>query len=148
MTQLRSDWTDLIINMQHEMERLLGDFATRKPPSVRFSPRAWAPPIDIYETADEVVILVELAGVKQEEIEIEVQGNIFVVRGERRDIKQGIRRSYSQMEILWGPFERRVNLPTMVRVEGARAFYEGGFLEVVLPKLGIETSWRVKVKGG
>ena len=148
MVELRRDWTEVVVNMQREMERLLGDFTSRKPPSVSFSPRARAPAVDVYETTDEVAVLVELAGVKQEEIEVEVRGNALVIRGERRDIKQGVRRSYSQMEILWGPFERSITLPTSVQIEGARAFYEGGFLEIVLPKLGMEASHRVKIKGG
>jgi len=148
MVELRRDWTEVVINMQHEMERLLGDFTSRKPPSVRFSPRAWVPTVDVYETAEAVVVLVELAGIKQEEIEIEIRGNELVDKGERRDIKQGVRRSYTQMEILWGPFERSILLPTSVQIEEVKAFYENGFLEVVLPKLGMKVSHKVKVKGG
>lgn len=147
MVELRRDWTEVVVSMQREMERLLGDFTSRKPPSVRFSPKAWAPDVDVYETADEVVILVELAGVKQEEIEVEVHGTALIVRGERRDIKQGVRRSYSQMEILWGPFERSITLPTAVQVEETKAFYEGGFLEIVLPKLDMKTSRKVEIRG-
>ena len=108
---------------------------SRKPPTVRFSPRTWQPAIDIYETDEEVVVLVELAGVNQDEIEVLVQSNILIVRGERRDIKQGIKRTYSQMEILWGPFERDIVLPANVDAERVKAFYEAGFLEVILPKL-------------
>lgn len=135
MVELRRDWSDVIVNVQREMERLLGDFTSRKPPSVRFSPRAWEPAIDVYETADEVVVLVELAGLKQEEIEVVVHGNVLVVKGERRDIKQGIKRSYYQMEILWGPFERGITLPVAVDSSQTKAYYEAGFLEIVLPKL-------------
>jgi len=146
MVELRRDWSEVIVSMQREVERLLGDFASRKPPSVRFSPKAWEPEIDIYETADNVVVLVELAGLKQEEIEVIVHGSLLVVRGERRDIKQGIRRSYYQMEILWGPFERSINLPVAVDANQTKAYYEGGFLEIVLPKLREETHRRVEIK--
>lgn len=147
MVELRHDWTEVVVSMQHEMERLLGDFTTRKPPSVRFSPRAWVPTVDVYETADEVVVLAELAGVAQEEIEVEVRGNVLIIKGERRDIKQGVRRSYVQMEILWGPFERSIALPTSVRTEDTKAFYEGGFLEIVLPKAGMRGGHKVGIKG-
>ncbi len=147
MVELRSDWTEIVVTMHREMERLLGDFSSRKPPAVRFSPRTWAPAVDVFETADEVVALFELAGVKEEQIEVEVYGKELIVRGERRDVKQGISRSYTQMEILWGPFERRVTLPAAVEVEKTRAFYENGFLEVVLPKVKVEVRRRVEVKG-
>lgn len=147
MVGLRSDWTDIVVIMHREMERLLGDFSSRKPPAVRFSPRTWAPAVDVFETADEVVALFELAGIREDQIEVEVYGKELVVRGERQDVKQGINRSYTQMEILWGPFERRVTLPAAVEVEKTKAFYQNGILEVVLPKMKVEARRRVEVKG-
>ena len=124
-----------VINIQREMEWLIDEVVSRKPPMVRFSPRTWQPAIDIYETDENVVALVELAGIKEDEIEVLVHNNILIVRGERRDIKQGIKRTYSQMEILWGPFERNITLPANIDTERVKAFYEAGFLEVILPKL-------------
>jgi HSP20 family protein len=146
MVELRSDWTEIVVTMQREMERLLDDFSSRKPPSVRFSPRTWAPAVDVFETADEVVVLFELAGVKEEQIEVEVYGKELIVRGERQDVKQGISRSYTQMEILWGPFERKITLPAAVEVERTKAFYENGFLEIVLPKSKPQVRRRVEIK--
>ena len=124
-----------VVNIQREMEWLIEEVVSRKPPVVRFSPRTWQPAIDVYETDENVVVLIELAGIKQDEIEVLVQNNILMIRGERRDIKQGIKRTYSQMEVLWGPFERNITLPVNVDVERVKAFYEAGFLEVILPKL-------------
>ena len=148
MIELRQDWTREILNVRQEMERFFGDFATRKPPSVRFSPRTWEPAIDIYETAEEIVVLVELAGMAQEEIDIEVGAKTLIVRGHRKDVKQGIRRSYYQMEILWGPFERNIMLPVAVDTSQARAFYESGLLEVVLPKAREVQIHQVRIKMG
>jgi len=99
-----------VVNIQREMEWLIEEVVSRKPPMVRFSPRTWQPAIDVYETDENVVVLVELAGIKQDEIEVLAQNNILTVRGERRDIKQGIKRTYSQMEILGGPFERNISI--------------------------------------
>jgi len=138
MVELRRDWSKIVIGMQRQVEWLMDDVVSRKPPMVRFSPRTWQPAIDVYETDKDVVVLVELAGAKENEIEVIVHNNILIVRGERKDIKQGIRRTYSQMEILWGPFERDIALPASVNVEQIKAFYDRGFLEVVLPKLNNE----------
>jgi len=146
MVELRRDWSEVVINIQREMGRLMDDVVSRKPPMVRFSPRTWQPAIDVYETGSDVVVLVELAGVKEDEIEVTVHNNILIVRGERRDIKQGIKRTYSQMEILWGPFERDIVLPANVNVDQIKAFYEGGFLEIVLPKLNEGKPRRVDIK--
>jgi HSP20 family protein len=126
----------------------MDDVVSRKPPMVRFSPRTWEPAIDVYETDNDVVVLVELAGAKEDEIEVIVHGQVLIVRGERRDIKQGIKRTYSQMEILWGPFERNITLPAAVDVNQIKAFYERGFLEVILPKLNEEKVRRIDIKTG
>jgi len=124
----------------------MDDFATRKPPMVRFSPKTWEPSVDVYETENEVVILIELAGVKEDEIEVAVDNKIVTIRGDRKDIKRGIRRTYSQMEILWGPFERNIPLTTNVDVSQVKAYYESGFLEIVLPKLNDDKYRQVNIK--
>ena len=146
MAELRSDWSEVVVNIQREVGRLIDDVATRKPPMVRFSPKTWQPAIDIYETDQDVVVLVELAGIKEDEIEVIVHDNILIVRGERRDIKQGIKRTYSRMEILWGPYERDIALPTNVNADQIKAFFEAGFLEVVLPKLDKEKPRHIDIK--
>jgi HSP20 family protein len=146
MIELRRDWSEAIVTMQKEMERLLDEVANRKPPSVHFAPKAWQPTIDVFETDSEVVVLIELAGVNENEIEVTVQHDILTIRGIRKDIKQGIKRTYSQMEILWGPFERNVTLPANINVDEIKAFYEAGILEVVLPKRNKEKPRRVDIR--
>jgi len=146
MIESRRDWPEVVVNIQREVEWLMGDVVSRKPPVVRFSPKTWQPAIDVYETDKDVVVLVELAGLKEYEIEVVVHNNILIVKGERKDSKQGIKRTYSQMEILWGPFERDITLPANVNVNQIKAFYEAGFLEVVLPKLNEERSRHIDIK--
>lgn len=140
------EWPEIVVNMQREMERLMDDVASRKPPAVRFSPRTWQPAIDVYETDNDVVVLVELAGVKQDEIEVIVNNNILTIRGDRRDKKRGIKRTYSQMEILWGSLQREIPLLVSVNTNQVKAFYENGFLEVILPKLNEEKPYHVGIK--
>ena len=145
MVEFRRDWLSSIGSMQREMEQLLDHFATRKPPSVRFSPWAWEPAVDLYETAQEVVVLAELAGVGEEEIEIIVDGNTLVIRGERRE-SQVSRRTYYQMEISRGPFERGILLPVAVDADETRASCQDGILEIVLPKLLGDRTHRVQIR--
>lgn len=146
MIESRRDWSEVVVNIQREVEWLMGDVVSRKPPVVRFSPKTWQPAIDVYETDKDVVVLVELAGLKEDEIEVVVHDNILIIKGERKDSKQGIKRTYSQMEILWGPFERDITLPANVNVNQIKAFYEAGFLEVVLPKLNEERPRHINIK--
>ena len=88
----------------------------------------------MYETADAVVVRMEIGGVPREDIEIVVgDDQLLTVRGIRRDPRANERRAYHQMEIHYGVFQRNVYIPKPIDAEGARARYAAGFLEVVLP---------------
>jgi HSP20 family protein len=135
MVQLRRDWSTPFNEMSREMNRIMDDFSSLRPPTFRFSRRTWEPAVDMYETADSVVVVVDLAGLKEEDIEVLVQGNTLIIKGIRRDsITQG-QRSYHQIEIRRGPFEREVALPVAVDPEQTSACYENGLLEIVMTKL-------------
>jgi HSP20 family protein len=92
------------------------------------------PPVDVYVTDDEVVVLVEVAGIKPEDIQIEVTDETLTVRGERLPLPGRPRRRYTQMEIPTGAFRRSVDLPASVNPEAAQAVYKDGILEVALPR--------------
>ncbi|MCX7912791.1 MAG: Hsp20/alpha crystallin family protein [Dehalococcoidales bacterium] len=147
MIQFRHEWIDDVNVMRQEMGRLLDHLAAAKPPMVRFSPTFWEPAIDVYETDDDFVITVELAGVREHDIQITVDRNTFTIRGERnKDIKGGKTAVYHQMEIASGRFERSIVLPQTVDAENARAAYENGLLEIILPKMRKERTVRVGIK--
>lgn len=92
----------------------------------------WVPAADIYETEDGVVVLVELPGVQQGDIELHVEGDFLAVRGVRREICPHCKKSYRQMELRYGPFERALLLPVPVK-EGT-AVFKGGILEIFFPR--------------
>jgi len=145
MVRYHSDWTNSVRVMQKEMERLLVYLGNSKPPSVHFA-RMWEPAVDVYTTATEVVVQMELAGVVQDEIEIVVDGDVLTVRGNRREAAVRSGRSYYRMEIHRGPFERAIRLPARVDPGATQASYSDGLLEIVLPKLKRERTLRVDVK--
>lgn len=93
---------------------------------------AWSPPTDIYETEQNLVVRVELAGIKEEDFEVAVEGNVLMIGGHRSDSNE--RRAYHQMEIRFGKFEIAVDIPVPVQLEGASAHYKDGLLVVQLPK--------------
>ena len=147
MVQLRSDWRTQIDIMQQEMQRLLNHLAGSKPPQIRFSPAGWEPAIDVYETDDEIVVIVELAGVKESDIEILVDRDRFTIRGERRKaVVTSVRRMYYQMEIMSGPFARSIALPVAVDTTESKAYYADGLVEVVLPKAGKGKTHKVDIR--
>ncbi len=92
------------------------------------------PPVDVYETDSEVVVVVEMAGIGDEEVGLEAEGNTLVISGQRKPLHGRPQRVYSQMEISHGPFRRELFLPAEVDPDGAHAAYKDGILEISLPK--------------
>ncbi|HXG36972.1 MAG TPA: Hsp20/alpha crystallin family protein [Dehalococcoidia bacterium] len=112
----------------------------------RFCPPIIEPLADVYEIDDRVIVMVEIAGIDIQDIDISLMGRTLSLRGERvpRNPHQG--RLYSQMEICYGPIVLDVNLPADVDADKASATYEDGILEISLPKARQPVSKQVKVK--
>jgi HSP20 family protein len=94
--------------------------------------RTWSPPTDVYETEEVYIVRVEIAGMREEDFEVQLENNTLLISGSRPDLTE--RRAYQQMEIRFGKFSTAITLPGQVNIEQARAEYKDGFLTVVLPK--------------
>jgi HSP20 family protein len=145
VVEIRYDRLSSIQGMQRQMEKLLDYLGSSKPPMVHFA-RLWEPAVDVYETEENIVVLVELAGVRQDRLEVVVEGSTLIVRGERKEIAPGGSKTYYQIEIHRGRFERVVPLPAAVDPDKTRAAYEDGLLEVVLPRAKEGRVLRLKVR--
>jgi len=93
---------------------------------------AWKPPTDVYETDDAMVVRVEVAGMREENFSIELNGRELIIRGIRQDTDE--RRAFHQMEIRFGEFVLSLELPFYTGTEQIQAVYNNGFLRVMLPK--------------
>ena len=96
------------------------------------SSTTWSPPTDLYETQENCVVKVEIAGMRDEDFEVAFENNMLIIRGSRPDLNE--KRAYHQMEILFGRFEIAVEIPVVVDIERANAEYKDGFLVILLPK--------------
>ena len=92
----------------------------------------WSPPTDMYETQENFVVRLEIAGMREEDFEVAVENNVLVISGHRPDLNE--RRAYHQMEIRFGKFEVAVDIPFPVEIERSVAEYKDGFLLIQLPK--------------
>ncbi len=106
---------------------------------VRFCPRdAWKPNINIYESAGDLLICVDIAGMDPRAIHVEVEGRLLALRGERpRPIPEpaGSPLDVHLMEIDVGPFCREVELPAGLNHQRITASYQNGLLWITVPKL-------------
>lgn len=98
----------------------------------RVRANVWHPPTDVYETDDFLVVKMEIAGMRDEDLEVAVQGNLLMVSGSRSDSLE--RKAYYQMEIPFGRFSVGIELPVPVNSENASAEYKDGFLTIQFPK--------------
>jgi HSP20 family protein len=96
--------------------------------------RIWVPPTDVYETEDMLVVLVELAGVRQSDFSVSLFDRRLTISGVRAD-RGPARRAYHQMEVPFGEFRTEVELPVQVDTTKVDAEYADGFLRVSMPKL-------------
>lgn len=93
----------------------------------------WSPPTDIYEGEQGLAIVMDIAGVKKEEIQIMVKGQIVFISGVRKE--PAVAKKYiHQLEIDFGRFERNFLIPQEIDAGRMEARYEDGFLYVWLPR--------------
>jgi len=95
---------------------------------------SWKPATDAYETDDEFVIQMDLAGMDPAQIEVLADETTLLVRGIRQDSSGTGKKHFHEMEINVGPFARRVPLPVGVDLTSATARYHSGFLYVTFAK--------------
>jgi HSP20 family protein len=125
---------DLFANferMRREIDELFGDVFER---STGLRGRGFSPSVDVYYTDDppRAVVKAMLAGVRIEDVALEIRGRQLLISGERRPA-EAAGRIYQQIEIEHGPFRRVVELGVDVIPEEAKASYEDGILQVEVP---------------
>lgn len=140
----RNPWGDLD-QLSNRITRALAgnDFPT---PS---SGGDWMPPVNVEETQDELVLTAELPGMRQEDVEIEVENNILSIRGERTEERtEGEQRRYHLWERHYGSFQRSFTLPRTVRADDISADYENGLLTIRMPKAAEARTRKITIGDG
>lgn len=162
VTQLREGlskaWDTLTVGWR-ELRELAGDALTRFNPGTprgelesaeeRIVSRAsrWGLlAAEVTETDNAVDVLLEVPGLDPDDFEIEVNGDLLVVRGEKRASREETRGHYHVMERAYGHFERAIRLPATVDDDGAKARYRRGVLTVSLPKSTKSSGRRITVE--
>ena len=106
--------------------------------------RVWRPPSDVYETDSHIVVKVEIAGMDQDGFDISLVDRRLVIAGHRRDPVGKL--VYQNMEIHYGEFRTGVQIDWPVDQAAVEAFYENGFIFVMLPKKTGERRVHVPVR--
>jgi HSP20 family protein len=102
--------------------------------------------IDVYQTPDEIIVESTIAGVKGDDIDVDVTSERVTIRGERRKETMTAEGDYFYQECFWGKFSRSVILPQEIDPDKAHSTIKNGVLTIHLPKLHRDRARKVKVR--
>ena len=132
--------TDPLANL-----RLFEDAFTRLLSEPRTG-RPWSPAVDIYETADELVLKADIPEVSLKDIDVHVENQTLTLSGERKFERDQNDRGYHRIERSYGQFTRSFAVPSSVDTEAVSAEYKNGVLTVKLPKKAAAKPRQVKIE--
>ena len=94
----------------------------------------WVPNTDMYATDEGLVIKMELAGMRREDLQITSEGSSLYINGQRPDGCRAAKFNFLAMEISYGPFEKVLEVPSGYDLSQAKASYLNGFLRIDVPQ--------------
>lgn len=107
--------------------------------------QTFIPPTEILSTDKSYILRLEIPGVLESDVEIEVKEDQLVVTGERKAKKISENEEYFRSERIYGKFTRAFSLPKNLKTEAIEAHYENGVLEIFLPKVEKVESTKIKI---
>jgi HSP20 family protein len=132
MTIVRWDPSRDVAVLQERMSRMLEGFYGR--PQEDLTRSTWVPAVDIYSNGQhELVLKAELPDIKEEEIEVAVEGNTLTLRGEKKIDTEVAEDQFHRIERSYGSFARTFALPPTVDADKVSADYRAGVLTIRLP---------------
>jgi HSP20 family protein len=134
MDEIRKRFWDTFEQMQEDVDRFFDHVSRGKRSTLVGYQAQWAPPCNIYDTGEHLCVLVEIAGMRREALDLQVDADRLILRGTRQE-PELVARGYLQMELCFGDFQLEVPLAVSVDAEAVQAWYDEGFLRVVLPKI-------------
>ena len=143
MQVVRWDPFQNLVAMSNRLNRTLNDSYT---PRTEDSFGAWAPPVDIFEEKDHLVIRAEIPGVKMDDVDVRIESGVLTLRGERKQATEVKEENAYRMERIYGTFTRSFTLPTTVDGTKVTATYKDGVLEVSVPKAETAKPKKVIIK--
>jgi HSP20 family protein len=132
--------------LRDEMNRLFDSFFTV--PAIA-TDRAWStgwfPAIDVAETDASFNVSAELPGLKPDEVEINLAGNVLTLKGEKKEEKDEKGKSWHRVERVYGSFTRTLHLPESIDPEKAKASFDNGVLRIEIAKSAASRPRTIKI---
>ncbi|MFC1657742.1 Hsp20/alpha crystallin family protein [Candidatus Moduliflexota bacterium] len=126
---LRDMW-----DLEERVNRMFRDIVPRRFHEETPLAGSWEPAVDVYETEKNFVLKAELPEVKEEDVHVNVEGNILTLTGERNREEEIKEDHYHRTERFYGSFTRTFAIPDTVNRDGIKATFKGGVMKLTLPK--------------
>jgi HSP20 family protein len=121
------------VTLREAMDRLFEDsYVPSRRSDQQVGERVWRLPLDAYVTADEIVVLANMPGVKPEDVDVTIEGDTLTIRGERPAPLDNV--DYVMQERPFGKFQRTLSINIPMDADKAEARYENGLLILTIPK--------------
>lgn len=108
--------------------------------------KAFAPKVHVEESEKHLTVQVELPGMNEKDIDVQIDKNILTISGERQSEKKEEKKGYYYSEVQFGKFERKIRLPEYVDTNSAQAEYRKGVLKLSLDKKPEASARQIEVK--
>ena len=138
----RSFGFPMLDRLSREFDTLFDRFGFEKPFFERTPAAMWTPTMEMVTKPNELLVKVDVPGMKKEDLTIEMTDEHMVVKGERRQEKEEKKDGYIKTERSYGSFVRTVPLPEGVKPESAKAAMHDGVLEITMPMIKVEPQRR------
>lgn len=138
---------DLLYRLERRMGRMFNEpFNFIDWDGAESTTAAWMPLVDIFEEPEFIRLVAELPGVKPEDVNISVEGNLLTIKGNKHQVAEEKAEKVHRYERTYGSFERTFSLPATVAADKIKATYEHGILTILLPKLETAKPHLIKVE--
>ena len=126
-----SPWRELEVMS----DRLTRMFDQSSWPTTQQNGGTWFPPVNVEETADELVLTAELPGMTRDDIDLELENNILTISGQKKEEREeNEERRFHLWERTYGSFQRSFTLPRTVEADKIEARFKDGILHIHMPK--------------
>ena len=138
-----------VLVFQNRMNSLFQDFnRNQNEGEAALTTAAFVPPVDVYEDEHKIVLKLEVPGMKESDLDIQLENNQLTVKGERKFEKEEKEENFHRIERRYGSFYRSFTIPNTVNADSVKASYEAGVLSIQLDKRAEAKPKQIKVAVG
>ncbi len=137
-----------VLTLQNRMNSLFQEFNRGQGDNDALTTAAFVPPVDIYEDEHKIVLKLEVPGLKESDLDIQLENNVLTIRGERKFEKEEKEENFHRIERRYGSFFRSFTIPNTVNPESVKAAYDAGVLRLELEKRAEAKPKQIKVEVG